>query len=458
MKKIMWFGSLALVVAILISMQAILLWRTGENLAIGETVAEENIAENLPAENLGEALIEFVVTPDVSALNTSDATPEKTDALVENMNRFAFDIYSRLASRDKNTFFSPYSLYIPMAMLYEGTRGETAAELERTLGIPSDPELRRPALAELQRRLAADNSVALRIANAAWPQAGFPFYESYLDTLRTYYLATVKPLDFGSNPEGAAEEINRWAAEQTENLIRKIVSAPEDINELTVLVLANATYFKANWLYSFDSALTEDEPFYLPDGSTVEVPMMRFNKDILENARFLYCELQNVKVLKLFYAGENYSMLLLLPEDRSKGIDWLLNVVDLEFLKNAEQSLHPSLSSEIKIPRFEFRSSFDLIPALMDMGVRRIFGGGDFSAMSPVEGLFVNKIKQETYVRTNEEGTEAAAVTVIGVVLGIVPSPPTFTFIADHPFMFVIKSESTGAILFIGAVVDPSKA
>lgn len=400
----------------------------------------------------GPKTLNVLVEPSVQSLDTSGATPSSVSELVEGMNEFAFEIYSKLAEPDKNVFLSPYSIHTCLAMAYEGARGRTAQEMREVLNLPKEDEVRRPAFAEFQKQLYTDRAVKLKIANALWPQENYPFLVQYLETVKKYYLARIEALDYAHDPSGAAKRINDWAAEHTENKIKKVVSEPDVVGAL--LVLTNAIYFKGDWLIFFDESKTENDTFYLPDGSAIKTPMMRFSRDGLIENLFHYAETDKIQALKLFYSGRDMSMIFLLPKKGSGGISWLQEDFKYGDFKEIEEKLRSTRMSEIKIPKFEFKTEYrkEFRRALMDLGIRAAFipGAADFSGMDGTRTLFIDEAIHKAYVKVDEKGTEAAAVTVL-IAKGAIPP----SFVADRPFMFIIKDERTGAILFMGSLSDP---
>ncbi len=409
-----------------------------------------------PIADLGPKTSDVFVEPSVSTLDTSGATPSSVSELVQGANEFAFDIYSKLAEEDKNVFLSPYSIHTCLSMVYEGARGNTAQEMRRVLNLTEESSIRRPAFAEFQKQLNTNRTVELKTANALWPQENYPFYEEYLETVRKYYLARIEALDYVHNASGAVERINAWAAEHTENKIKKVL---DYLSPLTRLVLTNAIYFKGNWLIPFDESKTENETFYLPDSSSIETPMMQFHENRLIENGFYYAETSNIKALKLLYSGENVSMIFLLPKDESGSISWLQNNITNSKFEDIQEKFEKRKMSEIKIPKFEFKTEYEseFKRALQDLGMNAAFvpGEANFSGMDGTKNLFISKTVHKAYVKVDEEGTEAAAVTAVAMKLTGLPGPKP-TFVADHPFMFIIKDEKTGAILFIGSVSNPS--
>lgn len=404
-------------------------------------------------EERGTLTTDVFVEPSLSFLDTSGATPSSVSELVQGANEFAFEIYRKLAQEDKNVFLSPYSIHTCLSMVYEGARGETEKEMREVLNLPEESDIRRPAFAGFQKELNENRTVKLKTANALWPQENYPFYEEYLETVKKYYLARIEALDYINNPSYAADRINGWAAEHTENKIKKVVSESDLIDAL--LVLTNAIYFKGDWLIPFDESRTENGTFYLLAGSSIETPMMQFHENRLIENKFYYTETSDIKALKLLYSGKDVSMIFLLPKEGSESISWLKNYIDYSKFEDIEEKFEKRKMSEIKIPKFEFETEYrdEFKNALIDLGMNTAFipGKANFSGMDGTRNLFIGKTIHKAYVKVDEKGTEAAAVTAV-IMLGI---SEKVTFVADHPFMFIIKDEITGAILFMGHVSNP---
>jgi len=413
---------------------------------------EESIADSGPRTS------NVFVEPSVSSLDTSGATPSSVSELVRGANKFAFDIYSKLAEEENNVFFSPYSIHTCLSMVYEGARGETEEEMRKALNLPEESDIRRPAFAKLQRELNENRVVKLKTANALWPQENYPFFEEYLETVRKYYLARIEALDYVHDASGAVERINAWAAEHTENKIKKVLNY---LSPLTRLVLTNAIYFKGDWLMPFDEFRTENESFHLPSGSSIDTPMMQFHENRLIENMFYYAETDNIQALKLPYSGENMSMIFLLPKEESGGIGWLQNNITYSKFENIQEKFEKREMREIKIPKFEFKTEYkkEFVKALQDLGINAAFipEEANFSGMDGTRDLFIYEAVHKAYIKVDEVGTEAAAVTAV-VMAGTAVPPPRPSFVADHPFMFIIEDEKTGAILFIGSVSNPQSS
>lgn len=363
---------------------------------------------------------------------------------------FAVDLYHQLRTAEGNLFFSPYSISTALAMTYAGARGDTEAQMARVLHFDLDhltQETLHNAFAALQEHLArvqGKGDVALHAANSLWPQAGYTFLAAFLDLCQRCYGVTITPVDYGADSEAARQLINAWVEEKTNDKIKDLLKPPH-VTPLTTLILVNAIYFKGNWAHQFDPEDTDDGPFYLATGDVVSVPLMR------QKARFGYQATKDLQVLELPYVGEDLSMLVLLPQERD-GLPSLEAALTVENLALWTQDLEP-VTVQVWLPRFKLSGEFDLGETLEAMGMVDAFHAADFSGMTGQRDLFISAVVHKAFVDVNEEGTEAAAATAVVMGRGISPSP---IFCADHPFLFLIRENSSGSVLFLGRVVDPT--
>ncbi len=372
-------------------------------------------------------------------------------------NAFSADLYRRLAgptSEEKgNLFFSPFSIEAALAMTSAGARGTTLDEMQKVLHLPKEPHA---AFGELFGRLNVKTddvkrSYGLSVANAIWAQKGYPWEKEFTDLTRKHYGAGTVETDFAES-EAARAQINKWVEKETREKIKNIIG-PGVITALTRMVLANAIYFKSNWLYQFDKKNTKDAPFALADGKKAEVPLMHLSGKLKygEMRTFVTRVGEITQVLELPYAGKDLSMLVLLPEARS-GVHRLaqwLGGKTLDTVKLAETEV------KVWLPRFKSESAISLKPVLSDMGMRAAFGNADFTGMSPKgKELYISHVLHKAFVDVNEEGTEAAAATVV-VVKGKSKPPEPKEFRADRPFVYVIRDNATGATLFMGRYMGP---
>ena len=361
-------------------------------------------------------------------------------------NLFALEMFANLSAGGGNVFFSPYSMEAAFGMLYEGARGRTADEIRSVFHFAQNDTERRSSFAALYNRYNLDiPECLLNTADAVWVQKGFPVLAQYIDVLARHYMAGAANLDFGSAPEQARKTINDWVADQTAGRITDLFP-PGSINSMTLLALTNAIYFKGDWVTKFDSKKTKTADFHTANGPTVQVKMMRIPSG---DGFFNYTHMDGVQILQLPYAGDQLSMLVLLPDEyNTKALEQKLSASNLAKWRGELQREEV----EIKIPRFELRCRYDLKETLNQMGMPSAFGAADFSGMTGKKDLFVGSAVHQTWISVNEEGTEAAAATGLVMMGGL---PPTFN--ADHPFIFLIQDDMTGNILFMGKVADPTK-
>jgi serpin B len=376
------------------------------------------------------------------------------------LSRFAVDLYRELRSEEGNVFFSPYSISAALAMAREGARGETAAELDRVLHFPPDLAKAQGVLAEALRPREVDAydehdvvrrmpAYELNVANALWGQEGLPFLAPFTQALEQHHGAPLRRIDFRRSDE-ARRRINAWVAEQTRERIQDIVP-PGMPDPDTRLVSANAIYFKASWDEPFEESATRDAPFYAPKGE-VSARLMR-QTDHLE-----YAEDGAVQVLRLPYRGRDTSMLVVLPQRRD-GLAAVEKKLTAEGLAGWLGGLK-STRVDVQLPRFHARHGFDAVRALSALGLSRAFSDtqADFSGMLREEPLCIGAVLHEAFVAVDEEGTEAAAATVTGTRAASARPQRPVRFVADHPFLFLIRHEATGAVLFMGRLSDPTRS
>jgi len=374
-------------------------------------------------------------------------------AVSASTNAFALDLYKRIIIPNDNLFFSPYSICAVFAMVYGGARGNTATQMERTFHFPlSGTELHEYG-SRLSRAIEASGqtgNLRLNIANGLWPQDGYPFFAEYLDLTDRYYKAKISPLDYRKDSEGARKTINGWVEEKTEQKIINLLK-PGMINPLTRMVLVNAIYFKGDWLSKFDKSTTQEAQFFLLSGDVVKVPLMTIRQS------YGYSDFPDTQILELPYAGNDLSMLVVLPKKKD-GLPDIEKDLSQERLKEWLASVRKR-EIIVLLPRFKVTSEFRLDQVLATMGMPDAFNPGkaDFSGMDGKrDNLFIGTAIHKAFVDVNEEGTEAAAATAVGIQTTSMPAPPP-VFRADHPFLFMIRHNATGAILFAGRVVNPLK-
>ncbi len=362
---------------------------------------------------------------------------------------FGLKLFSEIQKRDrsKNIFISPASIAIALAMAYNGANGETQQAMARAMGVQGMglPEFNQ-ANAELKDLLQnPDPQVQLAIANSLWSRQGIPFKPEFLQRNRQFYQAKVSELDF-NNPSSVAT-INNWVSQSTRGKIDTIVDslAPED-----VMLLINAIYFKGNWTRPFDPKATVQNTFHLLNNRQKQHPMMT------QQGEYRYYENGQFQAVSLPYgANQRMSMIILLPRP-SVGLSDLSQTLTSENSLTWMNELR-SRPGSIQIPRFKLEYNTELTQALSALGMAEAFSGrANFSGLSQVPTK-IDQVKHKTFVEVNEEGTEAAAVTSIGIraTSAIMPQEP-FKLVVDRPFLCAIRDNNTGSILFLGAIVDPN--
>ena len=363
---------------------------------------------------------------------------------------FGADLYPLLAQDAANTVFSPLSVTSALWMAWCGARGQTAAELARALHLNGSADAAAGGLRSLSALLgetAARGLVTFRAPDTVWVQSGLPVRSEFTARLGDAG-ATFADADFARAPEAAREEINRVIAEQTEGRITGLLP-PDSVEPLTRLVLANAVYLKAAWADPFPAAQTGDAPLYPdgPDRPGLTVRMMR------GTAARAYLRGDQYQAVLLPYTDGGLAMAVIVPDGpltalrpaiATRGLGGILAGTDRHRVT-------------LVMPRFRVEASFDLIPALRQLGVNEAFGdGADFSGITEAEPLRISTVAHKAYVDVDEQGTEAAAATAVGIkMLAAVRLPPPVTMVVDRPFLFAIIHTATGTPLFLGQVSRP---
>jgi len=376
------------------------------------------------------------------------ATAESVDSLSGAMNGFSFEMYKELGiDSDENVFFSPYSIFVALAMTYEGARGETAEQMKDVLSFEQNDEVSLCSFGRIYNLLNIDSEYTLNTANALWTMKDYPFLEEYLSFIDNYYMGKATDVDF-SNPIETAEIINNWVEENTGGKIEDMLSSG-DISPSTVLILSNAIYFKGLWMTQFDKEDTVDRDFEITPTEIVQVPTMVLTDS---EEKFNYTETDDLQILELPYKGDDVSMIILLPKEGN--ISSVEQMLDNENLAMWMDAMNPT-DVDIYLPKFTHKTEYNLKEMLIAMGMDLAFSfNADFSGMNGFGGLFIGKVLHKAFIEVNEEGTEAAAATTVHMFETAMPGQSK-VFDADHPFMYLIQHKETGTILFMGKVVDP---
>ena len=374
----------------------------------------------------------------------NSALPE----LVNGNNAFAFDLHSRLCreNNSRNIFFSPYSISAALGMTYAGARGNTEKQMAQVLHFANAPHA---AFSDLEKSLqsSAAGKLRLTIANALWGQKNYSFQPEFLSQIKQYYGGGFNTLDFIGNPQESRLTINRWIEKKTEDKIKNLLHE-EDISDLTRLVLTNAIYFKGDWASKFRSENTKPAPFYLGSGETATVPMM------YQKSRFGYLEKDGLQVLEIPYAAGDLSMVLLLPPEDQPNFSGVLTAEQLQTCLDGLQEREV----RVFLPKYKFEARAGLKNTLTAMGMPDAFDmdKADFSGMTGAPSLFIANVIHQAVIEVNEAGSEAAAATAVIMALkSSLEQAPVFR--ADRPFTFLIRHKTSGAILFMGQVVNPAQ-
>jgi serpin B len=401
------------------------------------------------------------VSANVGVLAQDDPMAE----LVDGNTTFALDLYGTLRQgSDGNLLVSPYSISQALAMTYAGAGGETVTQMANTLHFTLDQSALPGAFQALNGSLVARGTAAadpergeparaLNIANGLWGEQTFPFNPEFSAQLAAYYGAGLQTADFLNNPVGARKEINGWIAQQTEHRIQDIL--PDGaITPETRLVLANAIYFYGGWAHTFDASATADGDFFLLDGASTRVPFMS------QQESFSYAAGDGFQAIELPYAGSQLAFTVILPDAGQFAA--IEDRLDSTMLDAAIGQMADRLVV-LYLPKFEFEYAASLVDPLAALGMHDAFDPNvaDFSGMlggPAAEPLVISDVLHKAFISVDEEGTEAAAATAVIMApgAGAPPEEEPLEVRIDRPFLFAIRDPQTGAILFLGRVMNPS--
>ncbi|XP_077528817.1 iripin-2-like [Haemaphysalis longicornis] len=372
---------------------------------------------------------------------------EKEQKLVSANNDFALRLLKALpSSQTENVFFSPYSLSTALGMTLAGARGTTHQEMSQVLGYTqaglNEADIKE-AFTHQNNRLQADAArVGLEVANSAAVQQDFQILDTYYAQLNQSFNAHVFNVDFVHQGAQAVGAINAWVKQATHDKIPKLFEQP--LGTDTRLVLVNAIVYKGLWASQFVKNVTHKKPFYNGGIQSAEVDMM-FQK---LKTNYAFDRSLQANVVELLYRGGNYSMIILLPSQRT-GVEALKQALTVSKLDLATSSFRNG-TIDLYLPKFELDKKNDLKDNLTYLGLRQMFGNADLSGMTGNRQLVVSDVVQRAVVKVDEEGTEAAAATA--VVVGIRTSTRIPVVKVDHPFLFFIRNRTTKEIFFAGQV------
>jgi len=376
-----------------------------------------------------------------------ELSPE-AKAMVSTDNQFGIELFKRMVIQesDKNVMISPLSISQALLMSYNGSAGETKTAFEETMFMSdlTTEEINQAQKELVKALLEVDPAVTISIANSIWHREGFPVKPEFIKANQEFYDAEVREAAFD---QSTVDLINNWVENKTNGKIDQII---DQIDPSMVMFLINAIYFNGNWKYKFEASNTTNNDFNLSNGSKVNVPFM--NQEV--TAKLMLHD--DFTILDLPYGRGNYSMLIFLP-DEDKTIDDVMAVWNTEnynvWLENFKE-----MNVEVSIPKFKFGYTKELNDFLQSMGLSVAFdpNNADFSNITEAMPLYIDFVKHKSFIEVNEKGTEAAAVTVVGI--GNTCADPSYPkFIANRPFLFAIREKYTNAILFIGQVTNPAE-
>lgn len=375
----------------------------------------------------------------------------KQKEVVAAANEFAFDFFVPIISETKsseNIMVSPFSITSALSMTLNGAAGETFDAMKAALRYDGKTidEINETYLRLMKDMVSVDPRVVMEIANSAWVEKKFTAKQAFVNALVKWYLAEVKGIDI-TDP-GAVGKVNAWIADKTSDKIKDMLSSlPDNL----ALLLVNAVYFNGRWRYQFDKDDTKNRPFYVTPDAPVQVPMMYQKKN------FAFTGTDNATIVELPYGQGNYSMVVMLPDEGVSLQEAALTLTPGNWALWMERLSGAATEVEIYMPRFKYEYERNLNADLTRMGMGIAFDPykADFSNINDQLQLYITDVLHKTFIETNEEGTEAAAATV--VIIGVTSFPPPKPVInINRPFLYFIRETTTGTIVFMGQVVDPS--
>uniref|UniRef100_A0A8C3QYA1 Leukocyte elastase inhibitor n=1 Tax=Cyanoderma ruficeps TaxID=181631 RepID=A0A8C3QYA1_9PASS len=371
---------------------------------------------------------------------------------------FAVDLFRKLCEKNsgQNVFFSPFSISSALSMVLLGSRGSTEAQISKVLSLKNAQDAHNGYQSLLSEINDPKTKYILRTANRLYGEKTLEFLPSFLESSQKSYHAGLEQMDFLHAWEDSRKQINGWVEERTEGKIQNLL-AEGILNSLTRLVLVNAIYFKGNWEEQFNKQSTTEREFHINKNETRPVQMM-FKE---ANFNMTYIGALQTKILELPYEGNELSMIILLPDaiqDGSTGLERLERELTYEKLMDwIRPEMMRSTELMVSLPTFKLEEDYDLKPILRSMGMLDAFESGkaDFSGISSGKELMLSEVIHKSFVEVNEEGTEAAAATAAVVIPYCGRIGPKLKFTADHPFLFFIRHNRTGSILFCGRFCCP---
>ncbi|XP_037362811.1 plasminogen activator inhibitor 1 [Talpa occidentalis] len=365
---------------------------------------------------------------------------------------FGVKVFRQLAqsSKDRNVAFSPYGVASVMAMLQLTTAGETRRQIQAAMGFKTDEKGMAPALRRLHKELLGPwNKDEISTANAIFVQRDLKLVPGFMSRFFRLFQTTVKQVDF-SEVERARFIVNDWVKKHTKGMITDLLGEGT-VDQLTHLVLVNALYFNGQWKTPFPKSATHDRLFYKPDGSTIPVPMMA------QTNKFNYTEFTTpdghyYDILELPYHGDTISMFIAAPYEKEVPLSALTNILDAQLISHWKGNM-TRLPRLLVLPKFSLKSEIDLRGPLENLGMTDMFNvnQADFTSLSDQQQLYLSQALQKVKIKVNESGTVASSSTAVIVSARMAPEE----IIMDRPFLFVVRHNPTGTVLFMGQVMEP---
>jgi serpin B len=395
-------------------------------------------------------MFKFVILLLVLIIDNSYEREVKTIPISSANNYLSLELLQQLYNEENNIFFSPFSISTAFGMLYLGARNQTADQMKEVLGYSfgnlSNDEVNKQFASVLREISDVDsNKYQLNVANKLVAQQNFDILETYKENLKKFFDTTIETADFVNNSIAATNDMNSWVKKQTHDKIPELLSRPLDSS--TRLVLLNAIYFKGIFTTKFLENETREEVFFNRGVDELKTQMMR------RNGKFNYTEIEelNSKLLEIPYSGDDISLYILLPNEKQGLKEMKSNLNDFAVFENSIRNMRENVV-HVTIPKFKVEAEYELKGLLSMLGMKQVFNSeSDLSGIDGKRDLFVSKVIHKAVVEINEEGSEARAVTAFVVKIPV-SIPKIFEFKADHPFLFFIRDNRNGMILFIGQI------
>ena len=370
--------------------------------------------------------------------------------VIDSANKFAFDLFRPVMADTKgeeNIMISPFSITSALSMTLNGAAGETYEAMSKALRLNDKTlrEINETYFKLMTGMVPVDKRVQVEIANSVWVEKRLIVKQPFITALQTWYKAESRNIDV-KDPD-AVDIVNGWIEEKTHD---KITDMLENLDPDLAMLLINAICFNGKWRYQFDKAATRNEPFYVTPSAPKDIPMMH------QKANLKIFRSNNSTVLELPYGQGNYTMVVALPDENITTNDLsgaLTPALWQEWMESLADNTH---EVELSMPRFKYKYKRLLNKDLIDLGMGIAFSlRADFNNISD-QGLMISRVIHQSFIETNEEGTEAAAATVVEIIFKTSEVPQPARLDLDRPFLYFIRETSTGTILFMGRVGDPS--